>query len=188
MLLQDHPCMSTLRTLVSLKAVALSALPIAAWIGVAFAEPPRSAEGFIRSLYARYPLKDGEVSITFDANLSRWFTRPLLSALERDNQYVERTRLIGGLDWDPLCECQDDDGLRLLSVRTDDNAQNGVIVTVRIWLPATPGYGGQNEGDIRFFLVRTAEGWRIADIGSNGRKSLNGKSLAGKLAATHYTP
>ena len=176
--------MSALHDRFRLEALVLSALLIATCTVAALAERPRSAEEFVRSLYARYPKKDGEVSIAFAEDLSRWFTRPLLPSLARDDRYAKRTRLIGGLDWDPLCDCQDDDGLRLLSVRSENNTRNAAIVIARIWLPVTLGYGGQNEGEVRFALRHTAEGWRIADIGDAGRPSLNGKSLAVKLAAT----
>ncbi len=155
----------------------------AAAMAPAPAEPPGSAAQFVQQLYRRYPLKEGEISGALGANSARWFTRPLLPLLVRDNAAVAATHLIGRLDWDPLCECQDDDGFRLLAVRTETETPDVAIVTARIRLPLTPGLRGRNEASIRFVLLRTARGWRIADLGDPADRSLDGRSLAAKLSA-----
>ena len=114
----------------------------------AAAQPARtqSAAAFARSLYA---------GVEWRGLLTADTARLLRSAERRADGVMDY------LDADPLCTCQDDEGIRVLSVR------------------AAPARGGLMRASVRFefihdlpipartvhlLLARSGRGWRIQDI------------------------
>lgn len=89
-----------------------------------------------------------------------FFTSRLRAAIRADMRGTE----IGLLDYDPICQCQDDAGqtLRIIAVRTTGRAS---IATVE-------STSGGERSRITFRLANGREGWRIADIGTASRPSL----------------
>ena len=126
---------------------------------IAQAAPDPAAEAFVRGLYQRYR---GTGPDYLGKDAPSVFDKPLLALFQRDR--ATATGEAGLMDWDPICDCQDPEGL------TD------VQVAVR------PGSGeatarfafGTRAVTIEYKLVQTAAGWRIADIGSAKIPSLRG--------------
>lgn len=111
-----------------------------------------AARAFVAGLYdgraeTRDPL--GEAA-------PRIFASPLLAAIRKDQHDAQGE--VGALDGDPICDCQDDGGMTVskLAVSPVDARRARADVTLR-W-PAN------ETRRVRFDLVVTSAGWRIADV------------------------
>jgi hypothetical protein len=103
---------------------------------------------------------------TRDRTFLSFFTRSLRRAIERDTGGVE----VGNLDYDPLCQCQDNGGLAMHVIRTQVRY---TTATVDVWS------GNRNSGTkLRLLLRRQGQVWKVADV-STARVP----SLARQLAA-----
>lgn len=123
------------------------------------APPAETPGGFVARIYAGYrdpgfnPLDGPE----------RIFAPPLAAAIREDAR-LSRDE-VGWLDGDPLCQCQDHEGMEPL-VRAVRQAGRTATADVRLRLP------GYAERPVRLRLVRTAQGWRIADVATDEDPSL----------------
>lgn len=122
----------------------------------AAAETPRR---FVERVYAGYrdpdfsPLKRPE----------RVFAPPLVTAI-REEARASRGE-VGFMDADPLCDCQDPAGMR---PSVTEAARTGpAAARVRVAL-----HFGSETRNLSLKLVRTAAGWRIADISDADEPSL----------------
>ena len=127
---------------------------------IATAQPPETPRAFVERIYAGY--RDSEYS-PFAAP-ERFFAAPLVAAIEEDSRLSHGE--VGFLDGDPLCQCQDPSGLE--AVVRDVRRPTARTATARIHLRLA----GADERDVRLRLVRTASGWRIADIATPDAPSL----------------
>lgn len=131
---------------------------LALMLGAAEAAP--EAPGvFVQSLYAGY--RDPDYSPL--ARPERVFAPPLVAAI-REDERLSRDE-VGFMDADPLCQCQDATGLRpdIREIRTSGGSKAAVRVALDF---------GEDHREVRLRLVRTAAGWRIADIASADDPSL----------------
>lgn len=124
--------------------------------------PAPSAEtpqGFVERIYAGYrdpgynPLDRPE----------RIFAPPLVAAI-RENARLSHDE-VGWLDGDPLCQCQDHDGLEPV-VRELRQAAKTATADILLRFP------GYDDRHVRLRLVPTARGWRIADVATADDPSL----------------
>jgi uncharacterized protein DUF3828 len=121
------------------------------------AESPRA---FVERIYSGY--RDPDYSPL--AHPRRIFAAPLVAAIREDRRLSRGE--VGYMDADPLCQCQDPAGLRPLLrefVRTTPST-----ATARVLLD----FEGSEARDLRLRLVRTAAGWRIADLATADEPSL----------------
>jgi Protein of unknown function (DUF3828) len=128
-----------------------------AWAAVAMsigatgaaAQPARqqSAEAFARSLYHGV----------------QWRNRltPDLARLQHAVEARTQGEVPDYLDADPLCACQDDAGLRVLSVRTAPARGGLVQASVHFNYSLAPREPAQT---VRLTLARSGRSWRIQDI------------------------
>ncbi len=74
---------------------------------------------------------------------------------------------VGKLDFDPICNCQDANGLQLagLAVTNVDATHASALATLKFPSEPLPRI-------VQFFLLRTAVGWRIDDIKTSDIPSL----------------
>ena len=72
---------------------------------------------------------------------------------------------VGKLDHDPICDCQDSDGLKPLEVSMAGLPDSEAEASVRFKL-------GDAVKALRLHLVSTQSGWRIADIATSATPSL----------------
>ncbi|HEX8225760.1 MAG TPA: hypothetical protein VF605_18280 [Allosphingosinicella sp.] len=123
------------------------------------APPAETARGFVTRVYAGYrdpgfnPLDRPE----------RHFAPPLVAAIREDAR-LSRDE-VGWLDGDPLCQCQDHEGLDPL-VREVRQAGKTAMADIGLRFP------GYDERQVRLRLVRTPQGWRIADVATSDDPSL----------------
>jgi hypothetical protein len=137
---------------VILAALALTAAPASA------AETPRH---FVGRLYAGYRRQDYSPL----ARPASVFAPPLAAAIDEDRRLSGDE--VGFLDGDPVCDCQDPAGLRarIAQLSPRGSAEATVRVTLR--------FGASGEGRILTLrLVRTAAGWRVADVATSDSPSL----------------
>ena len=94
----------------------------------------------------------------------RVFAPRLLAAIREDERLAKGE--VGYLDGDPVCQCQDADGLKakVVRVKLQDPARASVSVSIAL--------AGYKPRPAEFSLVRAKSGWRIADVASADEKSL----------------
>lgn len=123
------------------------------------AAPPETPGAFVERLYAGY--RDPDYSPL--VRPERVFAPPLVAAI-REDQRLSRDE-VGYMDADPLCQCQDHAGLqpRIGEVRSSGRARASVSVGLDF---------GADRRAVRLSLVRTAAGWRIADVATPDSPSM----------------
>ncbi len=120
------------------------------------AETPRD---FVARVYAGYrdpgfnPLDRPE----------RLFAPALVAAIREDARLAGDE--VGWLAGDPLCQCQDHEGLEPV-VREVRRAAKTATADILLRFP------GYDERQVRLKLVRIARGWRIADVATADDPSL----------------
>ena len=137
--------------------VILAALALAAVAPAPAAETPR---GFVERVYAQYRKPD----FSPFARPERWFAARLLAAIREDERLAKGE--VGFLDGDPVCQCQDSGGLKAAVTKIVRHGRDQARVRVSLSL------AGEAPRPAAFSLVRTAAGWRIADVSSPGEDSL----------------
>jgi hypothetical protein len=120
-------------------------------------------ETFLTALYGHYPLKDG-ASPVFDKPQD-WLAEPLLGRVRKDRRQAAKDGEAGNLDFDPVCACQDDTGLKGTKVSVDESDGKTARANVRFIIEKT-------AISVRYRLVATPAGWRIADIATKEVPSL----------------
>lgn len=129
----------------------------AALLAAPAAESPRA---FVERLYAGY--RDPDYNPL--ARPERIFA-PTLVAEIREDWKLSRDE-VGYMDADPLCQCQDAAGLRAAIGDVRPSGRRAAAARVRIT------FGGTDPRDLRLNLVRTAAGWRVADVATADEPSL----------------
>lgn len=96
----------------------------------------------------------------------RYFAPKLLAAIKEDARLANGE--VGYLDGDPICQCQDPNGLHASVTGVTHKARNKAIVRVSI------SYTGYEPQPTTYVLIRTSAGWRIADVSSADEPSFLG--------------
>jgi len=118
---------------------------------LAAAPPAESPRAFVERLYSGY--RDPDYSPL--ERPGRVFAPPLVAAIREDRR-LSRDE-VGYMDADPLCQCQDPTGLRPRIGEVRSSGRTGASVKVGIDF-------GPDRRELRLQLVRTAAGWRVADV------------------------
>jgi hypothetical protein len=128
---------------------------------LAAAASPQAAtpRAFLERTYASYANPNFN---PFD-HLDRYFAPRLIGAIREDARLAHGE--VGYVDGDPICQCQDPDGVHAkvtrVSLQGPSKASAEVIVD----------FTDSTARRVRFSLVRTAAGWRIADVASGDEPS-----------------
>jgi Protein of unknown function (DUF3828) len=127
---------------------------------IAPVQPAETPRAFVERVYAGY----GKADYSPFTVPERVFAAPLVEAMAEDSRlsYGE----VGFLDGDPLCQCQDAEGLAAEVREVRQPTRRTATVAVRLRLT------GYDARDVRLRLVRAASGWRIADIATPEAPSL----------------
>ena len=127
---------------------------------VAAAQPSQSPRSYIKQLYANYrnsdysPLNHPE----------RVFATELLSAIKEDSKLAKGD--VGYVDGDPVCQCQDTAGLQASVKGVKLEGEDRATVSVQL------DFEDSTPTRVRIRLIRTAAGWRIADVSAPDEPSL----------------
>jgi hypothetical protein len=127
--------------------------------GAAIQAHSETPKAFMERLYADYrqsnysPFKHPE----------RVFSPRLVAALAEDSRLFKDE--VGYVDADPVCQCQDADGVtgKVEKIIGRDAGH----ATARVMI----GFTDSTPRRVTFSLVRTAAGWRINDVSSSGEPS-----------------
>jgi hypothetical protein len=132
-----------------LLALMLAAAPVA--------ETPKA---FLQRVYASYSHKD----FSPFAHADRYFSPQLKAAMDEDARLAHGE--VGYVDGDPICQCQDADGLHARVLRVRLEGPGRAIADVLL------DYTDSTARRIQLSLLRTKAGWRIADVRSSDEPSL----------------
>jgi hypothetical protein len=121
-----------------------------------------SARTFTERLYQAYGRGDPEY---LDAGARKVFASHLLDLIRRDKARTPAGD-VGTLDWDPICSCQDTDGMKVARVditKGSARSRAHAVVSLR--------FASEAE-TVKLDLVASKGGWRIADIHTKDTPSL----------------
>jgi hypothetical protein len=138
-------------------------LMLIAGIGVFFASPALAAadtpQGFLERVYKAYQTSDNGNDIGSEAKAARYFTPALAHLIAQDSAEAAKKSEVGKLDFDPFVGGQDwaktAIALKVAPGSASDRASGSATFT-----PA----GATKPTTVRLDLMKTASGWRIADI------------------------
>jgi uncharacterized protein DUF3828 len=131
-------------------------IPIAA----ATAQPPaQTPQAYMEHVYANYRNSNFNPLDHPD----RYFAPRLVAAISEDARLAKGE--VGYVDGDPICQCQDPAGLHAKVTRVTQQSAAKAIADVII------GFTDSTARRVQFSLVRTAVGWRIADVSSSDEPS-----------------
>jgi len=115
------------------------------------AETPKA---YMERVYASYREKDFS---PFD-HPGRYFAPRLLRAIHEDARLAHGE--VGYVDGDPMCQCQDTTGLHAKVARVTGQGSAKALAEVII------DFTDSTARRVKFSLIRTGGGWRIADVSS----------------------
>jgi hypothetical protein len=143
---------------------------------VAAAPAAETPKAYMEHIYASY--RNTHFS-PFD-HPEKYFAPKLLAAIKEDARLANGE--VGYVDGDPICQCQDTDGLHAKVARVTSQGPSKALAEVVL------DFTDSTARRVRFSLVRTAAGWRIADVSSADEPSFLGgieKSNREMRAAKH---
>jgi len=131
---------------------------LACILPAAQAQTAQQADTFLRQLYGQYehPSAPDGPNI-FGKRAASVFSPGLLAIIRRSERATPKGD-VGKLDFDPVCSCQDSDGLKLKGLRVTMNGTGKALATAMLFFPEPTTI------EVRLSLIYTPQGWRIDDI------------------------
>ena len=126
------------------------------------AQNAATAQELLEDIYSHY--QNGREGIALDGpHASRYFHSSLLD-LEKADLKATEPGDSRAIDWDPICGCQDWDGIWNLDIRLQDQGWNRIVADVSFSLadPRNNPTGATRK--LQITLVDEAGSWRIYDI------------------------
>jgi hypothetical protein len=117
------------------------------------------AEAFVRGLYQRETneSKANDGAFAGHAGADAIYSPSLLALIRRD---IARTPKgdVGKLDYDPICGCQDSDGISVQAIQVvaASESHTNALVALR--------FSGGSQQRLTLKLVYTTRGWRVDDV------------------------
>jgi hypothetical protein len=147
---------------------------------VAAAPDAAGARAFVLKLYSHYPSKpNGRAFDPTGKNANEVFDPGMIAAFREDARLANGE--VGFVDADPLCQCQDDSGLKPKLVSVTMMGPNAADVLVSL------GYTGEKPRALTLHLVPVNGAWRISDLSMGDMKSYLADLLkANKEAAAQH--
>jgi uncharacterized protein DUF3828 len=133
------------------------------------------ARSFVQHVYAGY--HSDSYSPAF-IHPSATFTPGIIALIRADRQNTPKG-YVGALDFDPICGCQDPDGLRVNQLKLVGAAPQRATAFVTLQFGSNP-----EQENLQLKLLWTLAGWRIDDITSPERLSLR-RLLTPNTASKH---
>jgi hypothetical protein len=123
------------------------------------------ARKFVQSIYARYGSTQAVDPNYLGVDGKAVFSPSLYRLIKHDAETTPQG-FVGRLDFDPICLCQDPDGLRVETVTLYRVKQPFVVSKV------SHRYSDSTTRLVRLTLVPTKGGWRIDEISGTTMPSL----------------
>lgn len=140
-----------------MKSLLIAAVMLAAAPPVIAVEA--NPKNFVTALYKTYDNSDAD---PLGSGARKIFSPSLLALIRADKAPNGE---VGKLDYDPICGCQDAEGLKLLSVTVKPLSAASIHAVSRFRISAT-------IRTVDLTLIKTPAGWRVDDINSDGAGSL----------------
>jgi hypothetical protein len=142
------------KTLLVVGVVAL--MPFAAAFAASNAADVVSARAFVRALYDRYQ-RNGSFAVLADEEEPRYFAADMLSLLRENTRLLKGE--VGDIDVDPVCVCQDNDGMKTTIRKVTMTGKGAARADVDI------GWSSDRHiTRVKMDLMHGSGGWRIRDI------------------------
>jgi hypothetical protein len=122
------------------------------------------AKAFLQGVYATYQASDKAVDISSEKQAGRYFVPSLARLIGRDVAQSKKRNEVGKLDFDPFTGGQDWAPTRIDLAVAAGATPERATGTARFTAP-----GEKQLTTVTLDLVRTAAGWRIADIHWSGQ-------------------
>jgi hypothetical protein len=124
------------------------------------------AKTFLVQLYAHYPARNGARPFDPTGRSAASVFDPSFVTLLREDARLTPPGDVGAIDWDPICGCQDDEGMtvRIGAIRPVGPSQATALVDVR--------FPGTQPTHIGLDLIVDHGQWRIHDIRTKDVPSL----------------
>jgi Protein of unknown function (DUF3828) len=140
-----------------------------------------SAKAFVESLYSHYP-SNPDTRSAFDPtgkNAGQVFDPGMVAAFREDRRLAHGE--VGFVDSDPLCQCQDDTGMKATVGSVTATGPNAADVVVNLVYPNDPAIA------LTLHLVPVNGAWRIYDLSAGDVKSYRADLIkANKEAAAQH--
>lgn len=127
-------------------------------VPVCSAQDAGSAKAFLQSIYARYAKNGSGIEIG-GPHARRYLHSSLITLIREDAQAVEG---VGVLDGDPLCSCQDWDGIYDLKIDVHEPKDGRVeaMVSFALFKNAKP----QDMRSLTITLAQEKGAWRVWNV------------------------
>ena len=141
-------------------------LIVASWAGSStpacgtVAADAASAKSFLSAAYQQYGKGGKGVPLT-----DRYFHSTLLALVDQD-QKAAGPENVGALDADPLCDCQDWEGIWELKIDAQLDGPERAVATVSFALTSPTHRKKDDRRKLRIVLAWERGGWRIYDVTS----------------------
>jgi len=132
------------------------------------AQTTAQADTFIRHIYTHYEQWGTETGPSQDGlGLSDTdiYSPSLLALIKRD-QRLAGPGYVGNLDFDPVCECQDNGGIKFSRISVVKSGPHTASATLELSFPEP------RQIHVQLFLLWTAYGWRVDEIKADNLPSL----------------
>jgi len=150
-------------------AAVVATLVLAAMTPLCRAADLTTASTFLAHLYAHYPLPHDNSAFDPTGRDAKAVFDPAMVALLRENDRLTPRGDVGAIDWDPLCDCQDDSGMVASVGEIHPSGPGAAIAKVRLrFTQAKP----VEESLLTFQLVAVQGQWRIRDVKEKATPSL----------------
>ena len=127
------------------------------------AQDASSAKAFLAEAYRHYD-KNGKGIDLAGPEANRYYHSSLIALIRADNK-ANGPDNVGALDYDPLCSCQDWNGIFDLKIDIQlDNPLRETLATASFALDDAKRYDSQSWRKLRIQLRTERGGWRIYDI------------------------
>jgi hypothetical protein len=118
-----------------------------------------SAQAFLQRIYGIYEKSDKAVDIGSETKAARYFVPSIAKLIGRDIAESAKRNEVGRLDFDPFIGGQDWSPTKI-EVGVAAGATAARATGTARFVPA----GGKGPTTVTLDLIKTAAGWRIADI------------------------
>ena len=127
------------------------------------------ARAFLVQLYAHYPQRDAAPAFDPTGRSATSVFDPTMVALFREDARLTPPGDVGAIDGDPICDCQDDDGMsvKIGPIQPAGPSRATARVDIRFGKASPP-----DRRRLELDLVAVQAGWRVYDIHNADTPSL----------------
>jgi hypothetical protein len=126
------------------------------------AQDAASAKAFLRSVYHHY--QGGGEGISFDGPRSSLYFHSSLLALEKTDVKASGPGNVPAIDWDPVCGCQDWEGIWNLEIKVHMENPQRAMVNVSFALSDPKSNPADATRKLEITLMSEHGQWRIYDV------------------------